>query len=769
MNIIEKVNGEVKINIFPKQHEFIASQLDDVFFGGSVGGGKSIALLLFSLKRRLEFPGSHGLILRRTFRQLENSIILESRKIYPFFDAVYNEQKKRWTFPNGSIQSFNFCDTDADVFNFHSDNYDDICFDELSHFSEYQFTYITSRCRTTIPGCKALIRAASNPGHVGHVWCKKRYIDPSKNSPTWTDPVTKKTMSFIPSRITDNPALMENDPGYMDRLRDLPEKKFRALAEGDWTITEGQFFEMWDERKHVLRLRRVPDTYTMKFLSLDWGFADPACVLWWEVTPSGRVFVYRELYITQLHPKDLGRKIVEMSPENERYEYLCASPDIWGKKSDMKDGGEPIATGIEAGLNGRVHMIKAMNARVEGWLKMKEWMGLAPDGKPWMQISPNCENLIRTIPAAIYESRPGHNNEDMSTMVEDHALESCLVGETKVITQYGERRMDELVGLSGLIWTVSGWERFSDVRKTRSNIEVFKLSLSNGQFVIATKDHEIMTPGGWTTLGDLSVGDFVLSIGDPSWMSKLFQVRFKDLMEKIITFVGDIFRVMETGCTVSYGSILTEPYQAGTTFTTGIITQRIIESQICNVFPGSITQITIQNPIGHRRKGESKEQDLSRMSFPGLGNGICQKKDKNGIEKRIGNMVLCHGRMFHTVNFLVSFVGEFISQGLDCLLDFVMQTVKLVISEPPIENICVDTIESIGRKDVYNLEVDNVHCFSANGIIVHNCRYGAVSLMNIPKGAMFHPNDNLYDTLFGDKKNPDLPVSHLPMTGKSGY
>lgn len=424
---VERIGSEIRINISPRQHDAMICEADDMFYGGAAGGGKSYMLLLFAAQRRMKFPLSRGLSLRRTFRELENSLIIESQKLYPVFGAVYNEQKKRWTFPNGSIQQFGYCDSDGDVYQYQSANYDDIEFDELTHFTQFQFAYITSRCRTTIPNCKALIRSASNPGNVGHDWVNKRYVLKGKIQKLWKDEITGKTMGFIPARIDDNPYLKEADPGYYDRLRELPEKKFLALAEGRWDQFEGTYFTEYSSDKHVLRHRRIPDTYTLKFLSFDWGFSDPACVLWWEITPMGRVFVYRELYVTRLHPKELAQEILKNCPEYERYEWMSASPEIWGKSADLKEGGETIQQSMQAALGQRIIMQKAMNARVAGWLKCREWLCNANDGRPWVQFSPDCQNLIRTLPTAIHAELP-KDPEDIDDKCEDHALEAFRYG-----------------------------------------------------------------------------------------------------------------------------------------------------------------------------------------------------------------------------------------------------------------------------------------------------------------------------------------------------
>lgn len=422
-------DGTIDINIFPRQREFLSTDVDDALYGGAAGGGKSAAILLFCIKRRMEHPGTSGIAFRRTFGELDQSLILESRQLFTKFGATYNEQKKLWTFPNGSTQFFGYCDKDGDVYRYQSANFHDICFDELTHFNEFQFKYLTSRCRSTIPGVKAIIRSATNPGNVGHHWVWKRYIEPYQMNKIWTNPITKKTLTFIPAKIADNPAIYENDPGYIERLRELPEKKYLALADGRWDVFEGAYFTEWDATpgQSVLSYSRTPDTYTTKFLSLDWGFADPACVLWFEVTPMGRVFVYRQLYVTRQSPKELAKLILENSPEDERYMYMAASPEIWGKRVETDEGGEAIQALLQTGLGDRIVMQKANNARIPGWLKVREYFSKAPDGFPWLQISPLCRDLVRTIPTLIHDDRSTHA-EDVDGKCEDHSAEALRYG-----------------------------------------------------------------------------------------------------------------------------------------------------------------------------------------------------------------------------------------------------------------------------------------------------------------------------------------------------
>lgn len=342
------------------------------------------------------------------------------------FGGKYNSQSHQWRFPNGSIQEFGHMEHEHTVHDYQSAQYHDICFDEASHFSEFQIRYMFSRCRSAIPNVRALIRLASNPGGVSHGFLKRRYVEPYKKNKIWTDPETEHTLTFIPAKLRDNPALMENDPGYEKRLRGLPEKQRRALLDGDWSVFEGQFFNEWNEALHVLPRPHMPSVYTQKLISLDWGFAAHAAVYWHEITPMGRVFTYRELYVTLRAPKELGQDIMDLTPaEEEGFRGVYLPPELFGKKVELEDGGVPIATLMTEVLGRRFVIQKANNARIAGWTKMREYMAMAPDGLPWWQISPACKNLIRTLPDMIYDET---KVEDMNTDGEDHPADAVRYG-----------------------------------------------------------------------------------------------------------------------------------------------------------------------------------------------------------------------------------------------------------------------------------------------------------------------------------------------------
>lgn len=157
---------------------------------------------------------------------------------------VWTEYKLRFFHANGehSVLQFGHCEDDSTVAKYLSTEYDAIYFDEASTFEERHYLWIASRARGTKPGVKAIVRCFSNPGGIGALWLKRRYIDKdiTLEEDEAYDP---KEYDFIQSLLTDNPYLGED---YRKRLLALPSPALRrAYLYGEWDIFDGQEFEEW--------------------------------------------------------------------------------------------------------------------------------------------------------------------------------------------------------------------------------------------------------------------------------------------------------------------------------------------------------------------------------------------------------------------------------------------------------------------------------------------------------------------------------------------
>lgn len=377
----------MEINITKKQQQFINATASEVLFGGAAGGGKSYGQLVDAFLFALRYPSSKQLIFRRTFSELEKSLIRVANDIYPRSVYKYNSGKHTGRFRNGSIIDFGYCDKESDVYQYQSAEYDIIRFDELTHFTKEMYVYMLSRVRGT-NGYPKQVKSSTNPGGIGHTWVKERFIDIGEPNAEHDDKI------FIPSLVQDNLFLMQSDPGYVQRLEKLDEKDKQALLYGNWDIFDGQYFTEWKRDIHVISPFEIPKHWRRYFV-MDYGL-DMLAGYWIALDTYGRAYVYREIYESGLIISDAARKIREMTEADEDIYANIAPPDLWNRRQDTgKSAAEIFAE------NG-VPIVRANNDRVQGWYNLKEWLRPCPDEQGQtiapLRIFSNCLNLIRTLP-----------------------------------------------------------------------------------------------------------------------------------------------------------------------------------------------------------------------------------------------------------------------------------------------------------------------------------------------------------------------------------
>ena len=135
------------LTVTKKQKEFLDARESEVLFGGAAGGGKSYGQIVDALLFALRYPRSKQLILRRTFPELEKSLIRTVLSLYPREIFSFNSSSHVGKFKNGSCIDFGYCAGENDVYQYQSAEYDVIRFDELTHFTEGQYIYLISRVR----------------------------------------------------------------------------------------------------------------------------------------------------------------------------------------------------------------------------------------------------------------------------------------------------------------------------------------------------------------------------------------------------------------------------------------------------------------------------------------------------------------------------------------------------------------------------------------------------------------------------------------------
>ena len=406
------------------QTEFLARNEFEAGYGGSKGGGKTDALLFGALEQ-IDNPKYRAIIFRRTFPQLRE--IIDRSQVFRMLGAKYTGDAHRWTFPSGAILDFGHCQNEEDKQNYQGQEYHYMGFDQLEQFTETIYSFLISNIRTAIPGIKLYARSSFNPGGPGHAWVKKRFIDNKepfktyRNKDSITAPSgeifdTEFESVFIPAKVWDNKILLKNNPKYLATLMQLDEKMRKALLEGNWDIYEGQYFTEWNRDHHVIRPFEIPKSWK-RFRAYDHGRKNPACCLWFALDYDGRVWVYRELYVTGKDVDEIAKEINRLS-EGEEYEYSVADPAIFAKMGFVdKYGGQTIA---ESFARAGVVFWPASNRRVDGWNIMHQYLHWNKHKVPKIIFFNTCVNAIRTIPSLVHDD---HKPEDLDTRGEDHAAD----------------------------------------------------------------------------------------------------------------------------------------------------------------------------------------------------------------------------------------------------------------------------------------------------------------------------------------------------------
>lgn len=462
------------------------------FYGGAAGGGKSEVLLMDPVvKKYIDYAGFHGIIFRRTFRQLDESLIPRAKVKYEPLGARYNDQKKEFKFPSGATIRFSYMETDDHAHDHQTAEYNYVAFDELTHFTEYQYLYITSRIRKSTKNLGAYVRSASNPGGMGHTWVFHRFVKHAEHGHTLLRmklPNGKESkLMFIPAKLTDNPALMENDPDYLNRLNLLPEAERRALIYGDWHAYAGQVFTEFRAKKlpdepdnalHVIPVFQVP-TWWPKIIAIDWGWDAMTWVGWGTIAPDGRIFIYREYTARKTYISDWAADVARLSQFDGNIKAVAMDPSAWAGRGERKQIWKQFqdASGMipQKADNDRIsgklllhEMLRWREAppryvpptgyseelylkihRMYGPNKAKEYQMMFVPPKPEtnlpkLQIFDTCPVLIQTIPALVHADpkKDGKKKEDVQEFDGDDSYDGVRYL-LKRIEQYLKEATDE--------------------------------------------------------------------------------------------------------------------------------------------------------------------------------------------------------------------------------------------------------------------------------------------------------------------------------------
>jgi hypothetical protein len=305
---------------------------------------------------------------------------------------------------------------------------------------------------------------ATNPGNIGHAWVKALWVD--KVAPAGFErPELYDTSEyeFVRARIEDNP-IYANDVNYKKTLAALPDRLRRAFLEGDWSVLEGQYFDLFEVGRHTARAESLRlEEWAPRWISIDWGFKHPSAVYWHGASqepgnlpgslrsvagapnysaeekaghsgPFGsaqgrrddslgngdngrRIVTYREFVKNELSPRMLGQAIVERT-QRERIREIYLSPDAFAKRTSEASIAEQLGDVLEQ--NGLPRPVPANDDRIGGWQLMYQLL----ERDAWM-IADSCPRLIECLPLLVRDDR---RVEDVRKMDGDDTADAARYG-----------------------------------------------------------------------------------------------------------------------------------------------------------------------------------------------------------------------------------------------------------------------------------------------------------------------------------------------------
>jgi hypothetical protein len=347
----------------------------DVEIEGPAGSGKSFGGLWKLHLAAIKYPGMRALLLRKTLVSLKSSTLVTFRErvLGPQspvkFWSAKGDEPAHYAYPNGSKIVIGGMDNAAKIM---STEYDMIFWDEATDGELAEWEALQTRLRYARMPYQQII-GACNPQGPTH-WLNQR--------------ANEGRTTRILSRHEDNPSVTD---AYLAALDQLTGVRRARLYLGAWAAADGMVYEdAWDAQRNLLERsaisKRPNDLYGdcgipqewPRYLAIDFGYTHPFVCQWWCEDPDGRLYLYREIYLTH--------KLVEdHAAEIRKYSRWGATPT-----------GDPLPRAIicDHDAEGRATLERHLGMRttaadkrvLEGIQAVAARLRAAGDGKPRLAL-----------------------------------------------------------------------------------------------------------------------------------------------------------------------------------------------------------------------------------------------------------------------------------------------------------------------------------------------------------------------------------------------
>ena len=402
----------------PKQMLFHQTKAKHKLFGWAAWWGKTDWLLAELLINCIKYPGIKQLFVRKTYSEIKETLDERLPKLIKTDDDSQG-YRISWNAIhfNDSIIILWYWQDDRRNDRYFSTEYDVIAVDEITRTikKKTDLQKLLARNRTTnmalvVKWFSPYFMCGTNPGGAWHVYIKDVFIDGRLWK--WRK---KSDFVFIPSKVEDNPYIMNADPDYIKRLESMSDTNLmKALRYWDWNIFEWQFFTEWYEHKHVVN--KFPEIPNRKktILCLDYWWRAPSAVYMIRICSQGHIYISNELYQEGLTYFALW---VECKKKYWSYnpDYIVADPAIFSRWWWSEESWDEMLSNWSW-------------MRVVRWNNNRDiWRNLIKKLLQNEEISiyTDCTNLIKTMPELEYDEK---KDNDLDTWQDDHGADSIRYG-----------------------------------------------------------------------------------------------------------------------------------------------------------------------------------------------------------------------------------------------------------------------------------------------------------------------------------------------------
>lgn len=427
----------------------------DIMFGGARGGGKTSWLLGDWMTHSARYaPHGRGILFRRTYDELDE-VKDQAAEIYGRVGSTWSPSKHTWYMPWGGFLKLRYLRRDADAERYQGHQYNWAGVDEAGNFPD---PMPLDKIRATLRdkrGVPVRFPKTANPGGPGHAWLKSQYVDVCRPMSPHINPNTGEPQIFIPSRLQDNKILMENDPGYVNRLRGSgPAWLVQAWLAGDWNATpEGGIIKAEWLRN---RFRAVPDGADLVVHSWDTAYKadqinDPSVCTVWHLGRGANGYYLRDVFRQRLEYPALKRAVLHLA-ERDRPVAILIEDRASGQSllQELRDATTLPVIPIEVHKDKETRMFAASAAFEAGLVKL-------PEAAPWLI---DYEIELTTFPLAAHDDQVDSTSQFLNWVRGwTGRIESAGAGLTRTIADsMQENDLGEGFGSIGTDTDLSGFD-----------------------------------------------------------------------------------------------------------------------------------------------------------------------------------------------------------------------------------------------------------------------------------------------------------------------